>query len=130
MASETLTRLHAATKRRRQGYDRAMAAHRAYAEYVKSITDKLILRWETVGCDNPTQNHTGFTNGEDHLVLREPLVFGRLVREPGDALCKPARRFTANLWCDRAGEQPTCKRCVEIAERMAAVCQPGEERGA
>ena len=44
-------------------------------------------------------------------------------REPGDALCKPARRFTANLWCDRIGEQPTCKRCVEIAERIVAACE-------
>lgn len=44
-------------------------------------------------------------------------------REPGDALCKPARRFTANLWCDRTGEQPTCKRCVEIAERIVAACE-------
>lgn len=33
------------------------------------------------------------SNGTYHLVVQAPLQAGRLRREPGDALCKPARRF-------------------------------------
>lgn len=62
----------------------------------------------------------GFSTSGEHLVVLHPLVAGRLVRQAGDALCKPAAKFW-NLdiaEVHTARENVTCRRCREIAGRL------------
>lgn len=56
------------------------------------------------------------SNGSYHLVLDQPLHTGRLNREKGDALCKPASKFWG---LDRGSDQATvnCPICLQRAER-------------
>ena len=66
------------------------------------------------GAYNPSDR--GSSAGGDHLVLDEPLRFGRLVREAGDPLCKPAKKF-----CGLTGpvdRQVTCHHCIRQAFRL------------
>jgi hypothetical protein len=58
------------------------------------------------------------SNGGDHYVTHEPLNVGRLHRQPGDALCKPHRKFWGLEPTRR--DVATCKRCLEIAARLGA----------
>ena len=49
-------------------------------------------------------------------MVEEELRAGRLAREAGDALCKPAGAFWG---LTQLSERPaTCLRCLEIAERL------------
>ena len=56
--------------------------------------------------------------GANHAVLTAPLTVGRLVRQAGDALCKPASNFWG-LEQHRSFEKQgvDCQRCREIAAR-------------
>lgn len=119
--SDELNRLHQAATRkmhRQTGwYERKKVAWAAYHTFADALAARLPFRWHAVACDNPTQNHTGTTNGADHIVVDEALAIGCIVRQPGDALCRPvSRAWGANLWGESNG--PTCKRCLEIAERI------------
>ena len=51
-----------------------------------TLCAQLPFRWHAVAMDNPTQNHTGTTNGADHIVLDEAYDPGRLHRTAGQAL--------------------------------------------
>ena len=62
-------------------------------------------------------NEGASSRGGTHLIVATPLRQGRTVREPGDALCQPARKFWG-LSCAGDGGQSDCKRCLEIAERI------------
>jgi hypothetical protein len=58
-----------------------------------------------------------------HVVVTEPLPAGRLHREPGDALCRRASRFSCldtsyGEVRRQEGKAFNCKRCLEIAERL------------
>lgn len=88
------------------------ALHAAAAE----LCARLPFTWHAVAMDNPTQNHTGYTNGADHIVLDEDFTSGRLRRTVGQALCGGD---TANLWNPSFENHVTCKRCLEMAERYA-----------
>lgn len=61
----------------------------------------------------------GMAHGAEHWVTTKPLAIGQLRRRPGDALCKPARKFWG-LYAHPERE-PTCKRCIEIATRLRLV---------
>ena len=114
--SEQLATLHRRAHRRHHGNVTALKADwRAYSAYADALAARLPFRWHPVACDNPTQNHSGYTNGQDHIVLDEPFDSGRLHRRAGDALCRP-HHAGGNLWGESDG--PTCKRCLEIAERI------------
>lgn len=60
------------------------------------------------------------STGKYHLITTERIEHGRLVREPGDALCKPTRKF----WGLDGGrtaedfERYGCVRCREIRDRL------------
>lgn len=61
---------------------------------------------------NPRQGAR--TRGGYHLILDQPLTAGRLTRETGDALCKPADQF----WGLEPGNphaQPSCPTCLHRA---------------
>lgn len=82
------------------------------------VCSRLPFRWHAVAMDNPTQNHTGYTNGALHIVLDEALHQGRLHRTQGMALCGAP---TANLWGSADNEgRVTCKRCLAMAQRLAS----------
>jgi hypothetical protein len=111
--SGKLDRLHRMT-RLRLGYDRKMAAWQAFHEYADQLCARLPFAWRCVGMDNPTQNHTGTTNGANHVIVQEAVVIGRIRRAAGQPLCG---RDSANLFVETASG-PTCKRCLELAERI------------
>lgn len=68
--------------------------------------------------------HHGFGYGSsrsgNHAVVLHRLQTGRLVRQPGDALCKPAAKFWTWELIESAGQSDTvdCVRCTEIAGRL------------
>ena len=75
-----------------------------------------------------TANMTGGYNGGcEHIVTRDAIKLGRsLYRDPGDALCKPRRKFWGLELSGAVGgalplEKVTCKRCREIAEREGLI---------
>lgn len=112
-----LDMLHAQTRRRHPTYESAKADWQQYTDFARTITARLPFRWHPVGVSNPRNNQRGGRYAEDHIVLDEPVAVNRLHRGAGDALCKPAQQFHGNLWVD--SDDPTCKRCLEIAERLA-----------
>jgi hypothetical protein len=63
-----------------------------------------------------TARETATYGGGDHIVVDELVRLGRIVRSPGNALCKARRSFNCLM---RGGEDmtPNCKRCIEIANR-------------
>jgi len=75
------------------------------------------MRWHVEGTYNPSDRGNSKTG--NHMVLDEPLRTGRLVRDKGDPLCKPATKFWG-LTGARAGEARavTCHQCVKQALRL------------
>jgi hypothetical protein len=62
-----------------------------------------------------------YTQGVDHIMVREPLVVGRLRRDPGRPPCwTPSRdrylRHFSEGYNDRV---PSCRACRAIAQRIA-----------
>lgn len=66
-----------------------------------------------------TPRETATHGGGDHIVVDEFVRIGRIVRSPGNPLCKARRSFWGLC---RGGEDhtPNCKRCIEIAARVMA----------
>ena len=66
-----------------------------------------------------TPRETALYGGADHVVVEEEVRVGRIHRAERDALCKPRGRFWG---LNRGGEDhvPSCRRCIEIAERAIA----------
>ena len=54
------------------------------------------------------------SGGRYHLVLDQPLTTGRLTRQTGDALCKPADQFW-DLEPGNRDAQPSCPTCLHRA---------------
>jgi hypothetical protein len=74
------------------------------------------IRWSVAHAYTPNEQAT--YGGGDHLLLQQPLVMGRLRREAGDALCKPARRFNHLMEVSpRSSPLPNCKHCLRLAPR-------------
>ena len=103
-----------ATRRGRIGYDARKARWDALEVAAMELCSRLPFAHHFTAMDNPTQNHTGFTNGRDHIVLDQDFSAGRLHRTKGSA---PCGGDSANLWGD--AESVTCKRCLELAQRRA-----------
>jgi hypothetical protein len=68
---------------------------------------------------NPRQ--AGWSNGAYHLVVQTPLRAGRLKREPGDALCKPAGKFWGldHRRTEEEFQARPCARCLALRGRGA-----------
>lgn len=62
------------------------------------------------------------SNGTYHAVLDQPLHAGRLHRDAGDALCRPRNKFWG-LERSSAGQPVTCRRCLELAQRLNTVSE-------
>jgi hypothetical protein len=124
--TETLDRLHTAANRRpdrfaANWYAAMQERWAAYQAYAREVAAQLPFAWHVVACDNPTQNHTGATNGRSHIVCDAPVDMGRLHRAAGDGLCG---QNSPNMWCNAT--EITCKRCLVVAERIIA--RKGESR--
>jgi hypothetical protein len=113
---EQIEKLHRSATMRHRTYEQAVEGWQAYRLFASELAAQLPMPWQAVGCDNPTQNHTGRTNGANHIVLGEAMASGRLCREPGDALCKKRSKFNGNLFAE--ADAPTCKQCLFIAEKI------------
>lgn len=55
------------------------------------------------------------SNGSTHIITERAFSEGRMVREAGDALCKPSGKFWGLRETERAAR---CRRCLSIAERL------------
>jgi hypothetical protein len=108
--------LHTAAKRRGGTYEQRKARWAALHAAAAELCQRLPFKWHAVAMDNPTQNHTGVTNGADHIVLDGDFTSGRLHRTAGQALCGGD---TANLWNPAWNNNVDCKRCLELAQRHA-----------
>ncbi len=70
-----------------------------------------------------TPRETALYGGANHVIVEQEVRVGRIHRAERDALCKPRDRFWGLY---RGGEDhiPTCRRCIEIAERAIAAPEP------
>jgi hypothetical protein len=66
-----------------------------------------------------TPRETALYGGANHVVVEQEVQVGRIHRSERDALCKRRDRFWGLY---RGGEDhvPSCRRCIEIAERVIA----------
>jgi hypothetical protein len=66
-----------------------------------------------------TPRETALYGGANHVVVEEEVRVGRIHRQARDALCKSRWSFWG---LNRGGEDhvPSCRRCIEIAERAIA----------
>lgn len=119
----------AASRRATQSAIRA-AAETANAEL------RLPVKWD-VGIKDVLSGLTENSDGSgrnsrtvEHIILLEPLEYGRLVRDEGDFLCSSTKAGNGNRWSNQVPDfwvdgdgkpfQPpvTCKKCLEIALRI------------
>lgn len=113
---ERIERLHRAANRRHNSYAEAVRDWEAYRLLASVLAAQLSMPWKVLGCDNPTQNISGSTNGANHIVLKEDLTYGPLHRKEHDALCKPVEKFNGNLFVE--ANVPSCKQCLSTAEKL------------
>lgn len=85
------------------------------AAYLRDLLARLPFRWRIAHAY--TARETANYGGADHIVVNEPIRIGRLVREPGDALSRPRRKFLA-LYEVEEGRLPTSHSDIKIAERI------------
>lgn len=111
-----LKRLHRLAKRRHGSYEAAMADWEAYRLFAAELAAQLPMPWHPLGCDNPSQNVSGSTNGANHIVLDVAWTSGRFIRAKDDALCQPWQKFNGNVFV--AAKSPTCKQCLFRNEQI------------
>jgi len=70
--------------------------------------------FHVTGAYNPSDR--GSNAGGNHLIIDKKFDLGRLHRQPGDPLCKPARKFWGLTGDVR--KNVTCHKCAEIAMRL------------
>lgn len=87
-------------------------------QYLRLLLAQLPFRWHIAHAY--TAQETGSYGGADHIVVDESIRIGRLVREPGDALSRPRKKFWGlhDVVDDRL---PTSQADIKIAERIVAV---------
>ena len=124
-----------AFKRMRGLYDpeERAASERRYEElltrreqYLRDLLARLPFSWHVAHAY--TAQETATYGGADHVVVDEPIRIGRLSREPGDALSRPARKFLA-LYAVEEGRLPTSLADIKIAERIVASASGARKTG-
>lgn len=90
--------------------------------YLRDLLAQLPFRWYIAHA------HTGratmsYEGGADHIVVDEPIHIGRLKREPGDALSRPAKKFWG-LYRTDDRSLPTSLADIKIAERIVETAEP------
>jgi len=102
-----------------EDHDAAERRHEELAkrreDYLRDLLSQLPFRWHVAHAY--TAQETATYGGADHIVVDEPIHIGRLSREPGDALSRPARKFLA-LYAVEEGRLPTSVADIKIAERL------------
>jgi hypothetical protein len=120
---------------REQSRRMAQNATRAAAEEANAEI-RLPVKWD-VGIKDVLSGLTESSNGcgrnsrtVEHIILLEPLEFGRLVRDEGDFLCSSSKADNGKRWSGQVAEQwvdgdgntyqppVTCKKCLEVAQRV------------
>ena len=86
-------------------------------QYLRDLLGQLTFRWYIAHAY--TARETATYGGADHIVVDEPIRIGRLLREPGDALSRPKRKFLA-LYAVEEGRLPTSIADIKIAERIVS----------
>jgi hypothetical protein len=86
-------------------------------QYLRDLLARLPFRWHVAHAY--TAQETATYGGADHIVVDEPIRIGRLVRETGDALSRPKKKFWGlhDVADDRL---PTSLADIKIAERIVA----------
>jgi len=86
-------------------------------QYLRGLLAQLPFRWRVAHAY--TAQETATYGGADHIVVDEPVRIGRLVRERGDTLSRPRRKF----WGLHEVEEdrlPTSIADIRIAERIVS----------
>lgn len=86
-------------------------------QYLRELLARLPFSWYVAHADTGRSTMT-YEGGDDHIVVDEPIHIGRLRREPGDALSRPARKFWGLT--RKEGRLPTSRADIKIAERIVA----------
>lgn len=85
-------------------------------QYLRDLLAQLPFRWHIAHAY--TAQETGSYGGADHIVVDEPVHIGRLKREAGDALSRPARKFWGLHAVAEKDRMPTSLADIKIAERL------------
>jgi hypothetical protein len=88
------------------------------ASYLRDLLARLPFRWHVAHAY--AARETATYGGADHVVVDDPVRIGRLVREPGDALSRPRRRFRDLRRVFEEDRLPTSIADIKIAERIVA----------
>ncbi len=95
------------------------------ASYLRELLAQLPFRWHVAHAY--TAQETATYGGADHIVVDGPVRIGRLVREPGDALSRPKRKFWG-LHEVEEGRLPTSLADIKIAERIVSSPPTAEKK--
>lgn len=128
---------YAETSRKTQNAIRE-AAEAANAEIILPVKWDVGIKDVLSGLSEKSDGSGRNSRTVEHIILLEPLEFGRLWRDEGEFLCS-SRSATAgkrwsdqvtDMWIDGDGKpfQPpvTCKKCLEIACRISAAMEEQE----
>jgi len=83
--------------------------------YLRDLLQALPFGVEVAHAYAPRESATH--GGSDHVVLLRDLDLGRLRREKGDALCKPAKKFWGLVVA--SDRLPDCLACIERVEKIS-----------
>lgn len=89
-------------------------------QYLRELLARLPFRWHVAHAYTPRETATH--GGADHIVVNEEVRFGRLVRQPGDALSRAATKFWG-LASATDARLPTSLADIKIAERIVMSLQ-------
>jgi len=131
----TARRLECERKEKARRQALAEARSREFEEWLhlKAVLEGLGTR-VTVRHNYTSHRHLdGYTQGADHIWLRDPLSFGRLRRDAKVVLCWTPSRAKDLDHFPVEGEyddrMPGCKACLKIARSLAGRVARGEVRG-
>jgi hypothetical protein len=87
------------------------------AQYLRELLAQLPFRWHIAHAY--TAQETATYGGADHIVVDDEVRIGRLARQPGDALSRPAKKFWG-LAAVEEGRLPSSLADIKIAERIVS----------
>ena len=94
--------------------------------YLRELLAQLPFRWHVAHAY--TAQETATYGGADHVVVDDRVHVGRLKREPGDALSRPAKKFWG-LSAVEEGRLPSSLADIRIAERIVAALSTLSTKG-